>query len=230
MVHANLPKPHSARPGWIAGLWRFFRQPSAKISLGLLVGAGFVGGIMFWAAFNVGLEMTNNESFCRTCHEMDDNVYREYRTSVHDQNRTGVRATCPDCHVPHEFLPKMWRKLQASNEVLHKLLGTINTREKFEEHRLELARHEWSRMKDSDSHACRSCHNFDQMDLTRQNSRARLRHSQVVDEGKTCIDCHKGIAHRLPAGALEAEKDFNDTWDAAHPHAAASPSDKSHGG
>jgi cytochrome c-type protein NapC len=200
-------------------LWSLLRKPSGQFSLGILLLVGFASGVIFWSGFNWGLEMTNNETFCRTCHEMNDNVYREYRTTVHDQNRTGVRATCPDCHVPHEFFPKMKRKLEASNEVLHKLLGTIDTREKFEEHRLELAQHEWTRMKSSDSHSCRTCHNFDQMDLTRQNSRARLRHSQAVDEGKTCIDCHKGIAHRLPAGALEAEREFNDKWDASHPKA-----------
>jgi len=203
--------------GLLGRLWGLLRKPSGQFSLGILLLAGFAGGVIFWSGFNWGLELTNNETFCRTCHEMNDNVYREYRTSVHDQNRTGVRATCPDCHVPHEFFPKMKRKLQASNEVLHKLLGTIDTREKFEAHRLELAEHEWTRMKDSDSHSCRSCHNFDQMDLTRQNSRARLRHSQAAEEGKTCIDCHKGIAHRLPAGALEAEREFNENWDATHP-------------
>jgi len=26
-----------------------------------------------------------------------------------------------------------------------------------------------------------------------------LRHEQAEEEGLTCIDCHKGIAHKLPA-------------------------------
>lgn len=197
-------------------IWTLLRRPSAQFSLGFLLAAGFIGGVLFWGGFNWGLELTNTETFCRTCHEMNDNVYQEYRTTIHDQNRTGVRATCPDCHVPHNFFYKMRRKFQASNEVLHHLLGTINTHDKFENHRLELEIHEWTRMKESDSRECRNCHTFDAMDLSRQGPRARLRHSQAMDEGKTCIDCHKGIAHRLASGAYDAERELNEKWDQTH--------------
>lgn len=199
--------------GWA---WAALSRPSGQFSLGLLLLVGFLSGIVFWGGFNWGLEATNNETFCRGCHEMDQNVYREYRTSVHDQNRSGVRATCPDCHVPHDWAHKMMRKIQASNEVFHHLMGDIDTREKFEARRIELAKHVWSVMKETDSRECRNCHNFDSMDLSRQNERARTRHSQAEDEGKTCIDCHKGIAHRLPAGALDAERSLNETWNSVH--------------
>jgi cytochrome c-type protein NapC len=37
------------------------------------------------------------------------------------------------------------------------------------------------------------------MDFTRQSPRAQNMHSTFLARGeKTCIDCHKGIAHRLP--------------------------------
>lgn len=198
-------------------VWTVASRPSGQFSLGLLLLTGVLAGILFWGGFNWGLEETNNETFCRGCHEMDQNVYREYRTSVHDQNRSGVRATCPDCHVPHDWTHKMIRKIQASNEVYHHLLGDIDTREKFEARRGELARHVWTVMKETDSRECRNCHNFDAMDLARQNERARTRHSEAESEGKTCIDCHKGIAHRLPAGALDSERMLNETWGAVHP-------------
>lgn len=163
----------------------------------LLVG-GFVAGIIFWGGFNTALEMTNREEFCISCHEMKDNVYAEYRNTIHYQNRTGVRATCPDCHVPKDWGPKMVRKIQASNEVLHKVLGSIDTPEKFEAKRHELAQHEWARMKRTDSRECRNCHNFTYMDYAEQNKRSSATHQQAFNEGKTCIDCHKGIAHKLP--------------------------------
>jgi nitrate/TMAO reductase-like tetraheme cytochrome c subunit len=38
------------------------------------------------------------------------------------------------------------------------------------------------------------------MDFERQRRRPRERHPVAMEEGKTCIDCHKGIAHKLPAG------------------------------
>ncbi len=203
--------------------WAVLSRPSGQCSLGLLLLVGFLAGIVFWGGFGWGLETTSNETFCRGCHEMDRNVYQEYRTSVHDQNRSGVRATCPDCHVPHDFSHKMMRKVQASNEVFHHLMGDVDSREKFEARRGELARHVWTAMKQTDSRECRSCHNFAAMDLSRQTERARVRHSQAEAEGKTCIDCHKGIAHRLPAGALDAERALNETWNSAHPQESPSP-------
>jgi hypothetical protein len=37
------------------------------------------------------------------------------------------------------------------------------------------------------------------MDFTRQSQRAATAHSTYLGTGeKTCIDCHKGIAHQLP--------------------------------
>jgi cytochrome c-type protein NapC len=164
----------------------------------LLLAGGFVAGVIFWGGFNTVLEMTNQEQFCISCHEMRDNVYVEYRNTIHYQNRTGVRATCPDCHVPKEWTYKMIRKIQASNEVLHKILGSIDTPEKFNAKRAELAQHEWDRMKRTDSRECRNCHNFTHMDYAEQNKRSAATHQTAFNEGKTCIDCHKGIAHTLP--------------------------------
>jgi cytochrome c-type protein NapC len=37
------------------------------------------------------------------------------------------------------------------------------------------------------------------MDFTRQENRAAEAHEKYLSSGeKTCIDCHKGIAHKLP--------------------------------
>jgi cytochrome c-type protein NapC len=110
-----------------------------------------------------------------------------------------VRASCPDCHVPHDWTDKIARKMQASKEVWGHLFGTIDTREKFQEHRRELALHEWARLKANDSLECRNCHSADSMDTTRQSPRAATAHQRFLfTREKTCIDCHKGIAHKLP--------------------------------
>ena len=168
-----------------------------RIGYGTALGL-FVAGIVFWGGFNTAMELTNRESFCISCHEMRDNVYAEYRNTIHYSNRSGVRATCPDCHVPKEWGPKIVRKIQASNELLHKFLGSIDTPEKFDAKRLELARHEWDRLKKTDSQACRNCHNFEYFDYGAQGRRSANMHQTGLAEGKTCIDCHKGIAHKLP--------------------------------
>jgi cytochrome c-type protein NapC len=81
------------------------------------------------------------------------------------------------------------------------MFGTISTREKFLAKREELAEREWARFKANDSLECRNCHEFDSMDFTRQSKRAADAHATSLTSGgggKTCIDCHKGIAHRLP--------------------------------
>jgi len=179
-------------------MWRALRRPSLRYSLGTIVVVGFVAGIIFWGGFNTAMEMTNNEEFCISCHEMEVNVFREYQDTIHYANRTGVRATCPDCHVPKEWHHKVVRKIQATNELFHKVMGTIDTPEKFEAKRLQLAQNVWRAMKKTDSRECRNCHDYDSMDFTAQGRRAMARHSVGFEEGQTCIDCHKGIAHRLP--------------------------------
>ena len=187
------PPPASPRPGLLGRLWAL-----VKTRKFMVLSSAFVAGIVFWGGFNTALELTNREEFCISCHEMRDNVYVEYRNTIHYQNRTGVRATCPDCHVPKEWTYKMIRKIQASNEVLHKVLGSIDTPEKFNAKRAVLAQHEWDRMKGNDSRECRNCHHFEFMDYAEQNKRSSATHQQAFNEGKTCIDCHKGIAHTLP--------------------------------
>ena len=143
--------------------------------------------------------MTNTETFCTCCHEMRDNVFQELKQTIHFTNRSGVRATCPDCHVPHEWTNKIARKMQASKEVWGKIFGTISTREKFVENRRELAEHEWARLKANNCLECRNCHSFESMDFTQQSARARRSARPILARGeRTCIDCHKGIAHRLP--------------------------------
>ena len=129
----------------------------------------------------------------------NSNVFQELKPTIHYTNRSGVRATCPDCHVPHEWTNKIARKMAASKEVWGKLFGTISTREKFQAERRTLAEHEWARLKANDSLECRNCHSFESMDYTLQSKRAADQHSTLLASGeKTCIDCHKGIAHQLP--------------------------------
>lgn len=179
------------------------RHPSAKYSLLTLLAVGFLSGIFFWGGFNTAMEATNSLEFCISCHEMRDNVYQEYKQTIHYTNRTGVRAICSDCHVPRDWGHKMMRKIQASQEIYGKLMGTIDTPEKFETKRLELAEHEWARMKASDSRECRNCHSFEGMDTEKQKLRGAKMHKIAQDDNKTCIDCHKGIAHKKPKGMKE---------------------------
>jgi len=181
---------------------------SRKILFGTSLGAALffiVSGILLWAGFNWTLEASNTEIFCISCHEMRDNVYEEYKGTIHYSNRTGVRATCPDCHVPKQWQHKIIRKIQATNELYHKLLGTIDSPEKYEAKRHELAQHVWQGMQQSNSRECRNCHDFSQMNAASQKPAAARQHALARSQDKTCIDCHKGIAHRLSEKFMEIE-------------------------
>lgn len=200
-------KDPEVRPSAFKRLLAFLKRPSAHYSLGALLLAGFAIGVIFWGGFNTVVEATNTETFCLSCHEMRDNVYPEYQQTIHYSNRTGVRATCPDCHVPREWTHKMVRKVQATKELWGKLVGTIDTPEKFEAKRLQLARSEWARMKASDSRECRNCHSLESMNAASQKQRARKQHEMAREDNMTCIDCHKGIAHKKPQGMTEEDEE-----------------------
>ncbi len=159
----------------------------------------FVGGILM-AAGAAGLAWTNTESFCISCHEMRDNAYAEFKGTIHDQNRSGVRAVCSDCHVPREPIPMLIRKFHATFELVGHFRGVIDTPEKYEAHRYEMAKRVWIRMKKTDSLECRNCHHASAMSTELQSARAQKRHARMQSENLTCIDCHFGIAHREPQG------------------------------
>jgi len=182
---------------------------SRKVVLGTTLGAALffmIVGVIFWGGFNTAMEATNTMEFCISCHEMKENVYREYTDTVHYSNRSGVRATCSDCHVPDPWVHKVVRKVQASNEIFHKVLGSIDTPEKFDQKRLKMAKNVWRAMKATDSRECRNCHDFGSMNPENQKKRARKQHILGMEQGNTCIDCHKGVAHKKVHDQLSEEE------------------------
>lgn len=162
-----------------------------------LVLAGVVVGIFVMAGFVSGIEWTNRTAFCVSCHSMKIN-HDEYKESIHYNNRSGAHAQCADCHVPRALGPKLVRKFFAYNDVLQEIKGTIDTPEKFNAKRAELAERVWKYMVNSDSRECRVCHSYDSMNLQKQGNAAKRKHPEAAMEGKTCINCHKGVAHKLP--------------------------------
>ena len=183
---------------------RTAKQSAGKISL-ILIGVIFAAGIIFSGLFSMGLAYTNEMDFCTSCHSMKVNL-EEYKETVHYKNASGVQATCSDCHVPEPFIPKMIAKVVAAKDVYHEIMGTIDTKEKYEAHRWDMANRVWEKMRASDSRECRSCHEFSNMDLSEQDRSARKRHPKAMDEGKACIDCHAGIAHEEPDEPEEPEE------------------------
>jgi len=188
----------------IRAFWESLRRRCATCATTTLVAGGVVLGLavagVLLAGGAYGLAWTNTEGFCISCHEMRDNVYAEYQDTIHDKNRTGVRAVCADCHVPRAPGPMLKRKFEATFELWGKLTGVIDTKEKFKAHRYEMAKRVWTHMKKTDSLECRNCHHENKMNSEAQSEKARSRHEKGRKEGLTCIDCHFGIAHSEPEG------------------------------
>jgi nitrate/TMAO reductase-like tetraheme cytochrome c subunit len=167
-----------------------------KYGLGLLAA---LAGALLLGGFNLAMDHTNTLGFCISCHEMEATVYQEYIKSPHYQNPSGVRVVCADCHVPRPWFDKVWRKIRASNDLYHTLLGSIDTPEKFEAKRRVLAERVWAEMKANDSRECRACHSYEAMAFHRQTNDARQKMElDAKPRNATCIECHKGVAHKFP--------------------------------
>ena len=163
----------------------------------LTIVALIVAGAVVSVGFSAALETTNTTQFCTSCHSMQW-VKAEWMESMHYSNPSGVRAECRDCHVPHPILPKLHAKLLAAKDVWHEIAGTIDDKEKFEAHRWRMANRVWAKMTATDSRECRSCHTAEAMDLQEQSRDARKKHRRAEKEGRTCIECHHGVAHKEP--------------------------------
>ncbi|MDO8933930.1 MAG: NapC/NirT family cytochrome c, partial [Rhodocyclaceae bacterium] len=177
---------------------RMLNPPNCSMLRMIIVGT--LGGIIIWGGLNTGMEWTNHTEFCTSCHEMTI-PYEELKKTVHYKNRSGTTVQCSDCHVassktPTDYIFKSIQKLMAARDVIGHIKGTVDTPEKFEEHRLTMAKRVWERMKDRDSKECRNCHDFKTMDPAKQKDRSVTKHEGAIEDGKTCIDCHKGIAHK----------------------------------
>lgn len=190
-------------PNLVVRAWRQFVNPSAYYSLGAILAYGFGLGIVFWGGFHWTMELTNTETFCVSCHEHSQFTLPEVQASRHYSNAAGIRAACYDCHVPRDWLHKVTTKAYVTNELFHHLAGTVDTREKYEAKRTAMAYDVWRRMRESDSRECRNCHDLSAMNPRQQEGLAARQHELASARGVTCIDCHMGVAHKLPAGAPE---------------------------
>jgi cytochrome c-type protein NapC len=189
----------------IRRIWEAIRGDSkapGKVALRVAIAGAiaFIGIVIVAIGGATGLAWTSTLAFCTSCHEMRDNVFKEYQGTIHDTNRVGVRVTCSDCHVPHEPGPLIWRKINATFEIWGKLTGVIDTKEKFRALRPELAKKVWTRMLTTNSLECRNCHKVESFDPDKMSDKAKNAHAKAEREGMTCIECHYAIAHDEPKG------------------------------
>jgi len=181
-----------------------------KCSMLRMIVVGVLGGILIWGGLNTAMEYTNRSDFCMSCHEMTI-PFEELKKTVHYKNRSGTTVQCADCHVassktPTDYIFKSFQKLMAARDIVGHIKGTVDTPEKFDAYRLTMAKRVWERMQERDSKECRNCHDFRTMDPEKQKDRSVVKHEGAIEDGKTCIECHKGIAHKPVHHLLEQEQ------------------------
>jgi len=185
--------------GVVRRTWRRLTSPSARHSVLALLLIGIVIGFVATAGTQVMVNLTGTDSFCGgACHSMQW-VAKEHRESGHHVNRTGVKAGCHDCHIPHNYPYLLWYKARAGiKDVIGEMRGVISTEEKFKKERARMAAHVWEEYKGNDSQACRHCHQFSAEVIAKQKEFVRPMHTQALERKATCVDCHKGVAHAAP--------------------------------
>lgn len=185
---------------------RLWRLPKSRWLLGIPLGAVFAFGLgaIALGAMNFTLHATSSTEFCYTCHSHELFIKPEYEASSHFSNASGVRAGCSDCHLPHDnWFELVWTKAVVSLDIIPEVMGKIDTAEKYEAHRAEMAESVWRQFKSNDSKFCRSCHSFSAMNFDEQERNAARRHGKAEERGETCIDCHYGMVHKAPDNARE---------------------------
>jgi trimethylamine-N-oxide reductase (cytochrome c) cytochrome c-type subunit TorY len=184
----------------------FWSRPRTKWLLGIPIG-GFVFfglGMIALGSTNYALHATSTTEFCFSCHSHEVNIRPEYEASSHFMNTSGVSAGCADCHLPqHNWFELTWTKAVVSLDIIPELMGKLDTPDKYEAHRAEMAEAVWEQFRDNDSKFCRNCHSVDSMDLASQERRTARRHSQAEEKGQTCVQCHYGIVHKEPENATD---------------------------
>jgi nitrate/TMAO reductase-like tetraheme cytochrome c subunit len=187
----------------IKSIWH---RPRSKWLLGIPIGGliAFGLGVVALGATNYMMHATSSNEFCYSCHSHEAFIKPEYEASSHFLNTSGVRVQCADCHLPKDsWFDLTLTKMIVSLDIIPEMMGKIDTKEKYEEHRTEMAESVWRQFKKNDSRFCRSCHSVDAMDLESQGRSTARRHSRSMENGDTCIDCHYGIVHDVPESADE---------------------------
>lgn len=138
-----------------------------SVLVGILAGSG---GFTFFYAEGLSY-LSNDPAACANCHIMREQ-YDGWQKAGHHQ-----AATCNDCHIPHEFVPKYFAKMQ--NGLKH---STYFTLQNFHEP-IQVSAGGKITLQES----CISCH----ADLVGQIAYHPGNDGQQLD----CVRCHAGVGH-----------------------------------
>jgi len=176
---------------------RKWLTPLALLAAGVLVGAA---AVIFGAEVN---RRTATDAFCTSCHSMAAlAVDPHFKQSAHEDNATGVRVGCSDCHIPpgNWFSETYTHVSMGLKDVIAEYTHNFDDPAIWEKRKAELAGEVRDLMRRDDSITCRKCHNTAAIRPATQAGRAA--HAMLEQRRMTCIDCHFNLSHAPIAASL----------------------------
>jgi len=165
----------------------------SKKVLALIILVSGIIGFLVVLPVHYALEETSGEKFCVVCHEMDPMVIA-YSNDVHSgKGKSGGRAKCVDCHIPHDNLAK-YVLTKAKNGVMEGYIHFFKDPEAID----------WHKNREKREHfvfdnGCVSCHtNLVDNKLTSAQAQKMHAHYQSLlntDKQLTCASCHAEVGH-----------------------------------
>ncbi len=170
--------------GWVGRLLRRHRVVVAALVLGGIAGASAMGLSVY------AVHATSTTQFCLSCHEMRYVAQQGWMHSTHYSGRSGVVATCSDCHIPPGLWPMLWTKMRDGTHDIYVHLFGEHDPKKMDWERLRRS----ARAKIHDS-ACRRCHaNMTSPGMGLKAIMAHRQYLRGLGHNK-CIDCHDRPIH-----------------------------------
>jgi len=146
---------------------------------------------------------------CAECHPVQ---YEEYKMSAMGSSKNPLRPGCVNCHDnPHSVF--QWFKYMYLADQGWKDVQVALRDRGFYDHVLtpRLTKKERSRFISVDSRTCRECHTRADHQKFFKDSVGEFKvgippHKQMVEEGLTCVQCHKNLTHNLSVPATWGAK------------------------
>lgn len=180
--------------GQKGSLLRHFRLPSRYplLSIALALTIGIIVGAPL---LDYTDKFFSSDTFCATgCHVMEATVTQELHQSSHWKRKSGVRASCGDCHISEDLLPAMIDHIFGLSDLYAFTIRGIRSPEEFEKIRAASAKRVRLEMVLNGSKNCRKCHIEDAIQPERR--RGQKQHREAQEANISCIACHYNLVHK----------------------------------
>jgi nitrate/TMAO reductase-like tetraheme cytochrome c subunit len=163
-----------------------------KILILLLLIGVVIGLVLSYVSYEA-ITRTGTAQFCVICHEMAP-MRASFDQDVHGGNgKTGIRANCVDCHLPHNNLMNyiFTKAKNGSIEVGAHFFGNVDTFD-WQNHREERAKFVFD-------DGCKKCHtNYTTNEKFSAKARQMHQHYNALigtDKELGCASCHAEVGH-----------------------------------